>query len=99
MKLKIEHTKYPNGLCYYTVYERQFIFFWTRTDGFFNTLSQAEDYAMQLLKKRKEDLKKDKEAPVYYELKGDRIVYKKGDGTERGIMGEPPLKFKKSEKL
>lgn len=96
MKLKIEHKQYPSGSWYYEVYEQQFIFFWIRRAGFFDTLAQAEEYAMQLLEKRKEDLKKDKEAPVYYQLDGDRITYKKGDGIERDIMGERPLKFKKS---
>ena len=98
MKLKIEYTQYPNGLCYYTVYEQKFVFFWVRSDGFFLTLEQAEDYAMKLLEKRKKNLKKEKKSPVYYELKGDRIFYKKGgDGIERCIMGEPPLKLKKTE--
>ena len=96
MKLKIEHKQYPSGSWYYEIYERKFIFFWICRARFFDTLAQAEEYAIQLLEKRKEDLKRDKEAPVYYELKNDRITYKKGDEIERGIMGEPPLKLKKS---
>ena len=99
MKLKIEHKQYPSGSWYYEVYEQQFIFFWIRRAGFFDSLKHAEDFAIYLLELRKEDLKNEKEVPVYYQLDGDKITYKKGDGIEIDIMGEPPLKLKKTEKL
>ena len=47
------------------------------------------------MKKKRRKLKK--EPPVYYKLDGDRIMYKNGGGVEKPLMGEPPLKFKKTE--
>ena len=89
MKLKIEQVQYPSGSWYYEVYEKKFIFFWIRRAGFFESLKHAEDYAIQLLE-RKKDLKKDKEAPVYYQLDGDKITCKVGiNGDERVVMEDP----------
>ena len=90
MKLKIEQIQYQTGDWYYEVYEKKFIFFWIRRDGFFGSLKHAEDYAMKLLKERKRDLKKDKEAPVYYQLDGDKITRKVGiNGDQRVVMEDP----------
>jgi hypothetical protein len=95
MKLKIERKRFDSGMYYYLIYE-WFWFHWVRRGGLFDTLEKAEKDAVRILEDEKERRKIKKEKPVYYQLEGNRITYDKGDGIERGIMGEPPLKFKKS---
>jgi hypothetical protein len=95
MKLKIERKRFESGVYYYLVYE-WFWFHWVRRSGLFDTLEEAEQCAVRILEDEREQRKIKKEKAVYYKLKGDRITYKKGDGIERGIMVEPPLKWKKS---
>jgi hypothetical protein len=97
MKLKIVHKKYLSGKWYYDIYELRFFFFWVRLFGFFDNLKEAEEYAIEILEEEKIRIKTEKEPPVYYQLEGNKITYKKGDGDERMLMGEPPLKFKKTE--
>jgi hypothetical protein len=97
MKLKIERKRFESGAYYYLVYE-WFWFHWVRRSGLFDTLEEAEQCAVRILEDEKEQRKLKKEKAVYYKLESDRITYKKGgDGIERGIMGEPPLKLKKTE--
>lgn len=96
MKLKIERKRFQSGLYYYLIYE-WFWFHWVRREEFFDTLEEAEECAVRILKKEKEQRKDKKEKPVYYQLDGNTITYKKGDGDERVLMGEPPLKWKKTE--
>ena len=95
MKLKIERKRFDSGNYYYVIYERVW-FYWVLRLEFFDTLEEAEKDAVRILEDEKERRKIKKEKPVYYQLDGNRITYDKGDGIERGIMGEPPLKFKKS---
>ena len=95
MKLKIKRERFESGAYYYLIYE-WFWFHWVRRSGLFGTLEEAEKNAVSILEEEKEKRKIKKEKPVYYQLDGDRITYKKGDEIERGIMGEPPLKLKKS---
>ena len=97
MKLKIVLTKYPSGIWYYDIYELKFFFFWVRRFGCFNNLKEAEESAIEILEEEKIRIKTKKEPPVYYQLDGNTITYKMGDGDERAIMGEPPLKLKKTE--
>jgi nitrogen fixation-related uncharacterized protein len=97
MKLKIQRQRFESGTYYYLVYE-WFWFHWVRRSGLFDTLEEAEKSAVSILEDEKERRKNKKESPVYYQLNGNRITYKKGDGFERGIsVGERPLKFKKTE--
>jgi hypothetical protein len=95
MKLKIQRKRFESGAYYYLIYER-FWFHWVRRSGLFDTLEEAEKCAVNILEDEKERRKIKEEKPVYYQLDGNRITYKKDDGIERGIMGEPPLKLKKS---
>jgi hypothetical protein len=95
MKLKIERKRFDSGNYYYVIYEWVW-FYWVLRLEFFDTLEKAEKDAVRILEDEKELRKIKKEKPVYYQLDGNRITYDKGDGIERGIMGEPPLKFKKS---
>jgi hypothetical protein len=97
MKLKIVHKKYLSGKWYYDIYELRFFFFWVLRCGFFDNRQGAEEYAIEILEEEKIRIKTKKEPPVYYQLDGNKITYKKGDGDERCITGEPPLKFKKTE--
>ena len=96
MKLKIERKRLDSGMYYYVIYERVW-FYWVLRLEFFDTLEEAEKDAVRILEDEKEQRKIKKEKPVYYQLDGNRITYDKGDGIERGIMGEPPLKLKKTE--
>jgi len=96
MKLKIERKRFDSGMYYYVIYERVW-FYWVLRLEFFDTLEEAEKDAVRILEDEKEQRKIKKEKPVYYQLDGNRITYDKGDGIERGIMGEPPLKLKKTE--
>ena len=96
MKLKIERKKYLSGCYYYEIYEWSW-FHWVHRKGLFYTLQQAEQYAVEMLEDEKKRRKLKKEPPVYYKLDGDRITYKKGGGVEKPLMGERPLKFKKTE--
>jgi hypothetical protein len=96
MKLKIQRKRFESGMYYYLIYE-WFWFHWVRRLGLFDTLEEAETCAVSILEDEKERRKIKKESPVYYKLDGNRITYKKGDGVERGIVGERPLKFKKTE--
>jgi nitrogen fixation-related uncharacterized protein len=95
MKLKIQRKRFESGMYYYLIYE-WFWFHWVRRSGLFDTLEEAEKDAVRILEDEREQRKIKKEKAVYYQLDGNRITYKKGDGIERGIMGEPPLKLKKS---
>jgi len=95
MKLKIERKRFESGMYYYLIYE-WFWFHWVGRPGFYDTLEEAERKVVCILENEREQRKLKKEKAVYYKLDGNRITYKKGDGIERGIMGEPPLKFKKS---
>ena len=97
MKLKIVHTKYQFPFWYYDVYELKFFFFWVCRCKCFDNRERAEEYAIEILEEEKIRIKTEKEPPVYYQLEGNKITYKKGDGDERMLMGEPPLKFKKTE--
>jgi hypothetical protein len=96
MKLKIQRKRFESGAYYYLVY-KWFWFHWVRYSGIFDTLREAEQCAVRILEDEREQRKIKKEKPVYYQLDGNRITYKKDDGIERGIMGEPPLKLKKTE--
>ena len=97
MKLKIERKRFESGMYYYLIYE-WFWFHWVGRSGLYDTLEEAERKVVRILENEREQRKLKKEEPVYYKLEGDRITYKKGgDGIERGIMGEPPLKLKKTE--
>jgi len=98
MKLKIERKRFESGAYYYLVYE-WFWFHWVRRSGLFDNLKEAEECAVRILENEKERRKIKKEKPVYYQLYGNKITYKEGDGDERDIMGKPPLKLKKTEKL
>jgi hypothetical protein len=95
MKLKIERKRFESGAYYYLIYE-WFWFHWVRREELFGTLEEAEKDAVRILEDEREQRKLKKEKAVYYKLEGDKITYKKGDGNERVLMGEPPLKFKKS---
>lgn len=99
MKLKIKKTRFQIGY-YYLIYE-WFWFHWVRRSGLYDTLEEAEMMVVRLLKDEKERRKTEKENPVYYRLEGNEILRKKSDGIERVfmvIMGDPPLKLKKTEK-
>ena len=96
MKLKIERKRFDSGMYYYLIYE-WFWFQWVRRSGLFDTLEEAEKDAVRILEEEKERRKSKKEKPVYYKLEGNKILHKKSDGIERVFMGEPPLKFKKTE--
>lgn len=96
MKLKIERKRFESGAYYYLIYE-WFWFHWVRRGGLFDTLEEAEKDAVRILEDEREQRKLKKEEPVYYKLEGNKITYKKGDGNERVLMGEPPLKLKKTE--
>jgi hypothetical protein len=95
MKLKIQRKRFESGAYYYLVY-KWFWFHWVRYSGIFDTLREAEQCAVRILEDEREQRKIKEEKPVYYQLDGNKITYKKDDGIERGIMGEPPLKLKKS---
>jgi hypothetical protein len=95
MKLKIQKKILSNGTYYYGIYKRVW-FLWDFI-ALFDTLEEAEKNAIRILENKREEITPKKEPPVYYRLDGNRITYKKGDGDERYVMGEPPLKFKKTE--
>jgi hypothetical protein len=95
MKLKIQKKIFQDGSYYYAIYKRVW-FLWDFI-SLSNTLEEAEKCAVRILEDTREGRTPKKEKPVYYQLEGNKITYKKGDGDEILFMGEPPLKFKKTE--
>jgi hypothetical protein len=97
MKLKIQKKTFQDGSYYYAIYKRVW-FLWDFI-SLFDTLEEAEKYALRILENTREGRTPKKEKPVYYRLEGNKITYKTCDGIERTLMEEPPLKLKKDGEL